>query len=676
MCEANSFYAAFLNKVIEGKGDVTPIIDNRKSCTFTQLIKAIDQLTDELTEKGVKKGDHVALWGCNSIEWLSMFLAITRIGAVAVLFNYSLSQAELEAFCDLCDIKAIAYGVTRALKEDPQAPFNLAAAAGINPDMCLRFDDGTLLERSASRTVNTDFTDITEEESRNSVAFIVFTTGTTSQAKAVQLTQWALLHDSKNWINVEGRVRAEDYPPTLVAIPLFHIFGLLTVVIGILNDLLVLLIAQFTPEEILAIAKGRNVDTLTTVAAVHLKLIEHPDFKDILSHPVRRIVSGGGALTQTQFLRIETAYDDARVANGYGQTEATGVVTLPPNTASFELRSTTVGKAYPGKTVVILNPQNQVLKTGEIGEVAIKDEGTVMKGYMKLPPEAQPIDKDGYLHTGDLGYFDQDGYLHLTGRIKDIIIKGGENISPLEVEKALTDLDTIREAKVFGAPHPIYGENVQACVTCFDNASFDEDKIKAEIKKSLAPFKVPERIFLFDQFPVNENGKLDQRTLSVQMLDLLNRYYIDEYLKKGALVADMVIKNSCYTIMPLVSFVVDTAQAVGFSAKKIVKIRLATEEFLTERIINAYTDVGDIRVKILFYPDMMAVQFSDGGQEYDIHKDEKTNISARLILNSVDSFSIEKNADAKSEYRLSFLYENPIDIQEFLLEQAKLVNRK
>ena len=165
-------------------------------------------------------------------------------------------------------------------------------------------------------------------------------------------------------------------------------------------------------------------------------------------------------------------------------------------------------------------------------------------------------------------------------------------------------MENVLQAKVIGTPHPIYGESVEACITMTDGgASFDQDAMKASLRAEIARYKVPSHIFLYDSFPLNVNGKLDQRTLRADMLNRLLRLSVDEELAGGVTVFDVVVKNSNYAIVPVTSMASDLAQAVGFSRQRVTSIRLAAEEMLTKRIMDAYSAAGDIRVKLTLMPE-------------------------------------------------------------------------
>ena len=405
------------------------------------------------------------------------------------------------------------------------------------------------------------------------------------------------------------------------------------------------------------------------MGAIYLSLADAEGFEKNVVPNLHLCMIAGGMSTPVQMMRLELQYANATFINMYGQSEAAPLTMVRPSDM-VEKRAQTVGQAIEGMDIRISDGKGGFLPQGEIGEVVARG-GNLMNGYDKLPSDKQPIDENGWLHTGDLGYLDADGYLHLSGRIKDVIIRGGENISPSEIESALNQMENIREAKVMGAPHPIYGESVEACVTMTDGGkSFDQEALKAALRRVIARFKVPSHIFLYDSFPLNVNGKLDQRTLHADMLTRLRRLAVDEELAGGVTVFDVVVRNSDYAIVPVTSMASELAQSVGFSRRRLMSIRLAVEEMLTERITDAYSAAGDIRVRITLMPEWLRISFSDDGAEYFIDKRRDTSMSAKIILKAVSDFHTDY-PEGKPVYCMDFLYENEFSIQEFLMKSKE-----
>lgn len=638
------------------------IVGSGASCTYEDMLRGVWGLSQKLRAMGVQKGSRVALWGYNSANWLIAFFAIIHAGGTATLVNYSMSGADAAELLTMTETTFLLCGDNAETKKNPDAMQRLAALAGIPSEHCLDI-------RSAALDLSHAFPDAVEtpdargEDGAGETAFIIFTSGTTSRPKAVQLSQRSLSFDADAFNRGIGEQAGRSI---CVSVPLFHILGLLMSFAYLCRGATVCLPANYKSETLLREIDAYRISDMAAVGAIYLSLAEAEGFEEHVVPNLHLCMIAGGMSTPVQMMRLELQFANATFINMYGQSEAAPLTMVRP-TDLVEQRAQTVGRPIDELDVRISDGKGGFLPQGEIGEVVARG-GNLMNGYDRLPPEKQPIDENGWLHTGDLGYFDADGYLHLSGRIKDIIIRGGENISPSEVESALNQLDNIREAKVMGAPHPIYGESVEACVTMTDSgASFDQEAIKAALRTAIARFKVPSHIFLYDSFPLNVNGKLDQRALHADMLMRIKRLTVDEELAGGVTVFDVVVKNSSYAIVPVTSLVSELAASVGFAKRRALSIRLAVEEMLTERITDAYSAAGNIRVRITLMPEWLRVSFSDDGAEYFIDKRRDTSMSAKIILRAVSDFHTDY-PEGKPVYCMDFLYENEFSIQEFLLK--------
>ena len=640
------------------------IVGNGGSCTYEDMRKGICGLEKRLRGMGVKQGSRVALWSYNSANWLIAFFAIVRAGGTAVLVNYSMNSADAAELLAMTETGFLLCGDNGETKKDPDAMRTLASLAGIPEDHCLDI-------RPASVDLGYVYRDEPEDDApdasdEDATAFIIFTSGTTSQPKAVQISQKALSFDADAFNANIGEYAGRS---VCVAVPLFHILGLLMSYAYLCRGATVCLPANYKPETLMREIDAYRISDMAAVGAIYLSLADAEGFEKNVVPNLHLCMIAGGMSTPVQMMRLELQYANATFINMYGQSEAAPLTMVRPSDL-VEKRAQTVGQAIEGMDIRISDGKGGFLPRGEIGEVVARG-GNLMNGYDRLPPEKQPIDESGWLHTGDLGYFDEDGYLHLSGRIKDVIIRGGENISPSEIESALNQLDNIREAKVMGAPHPIYGESVEACVTMTDGgASFDQEALKTALRKVIARFKVPSHIFLYDSFPLNVNGKLDQRALHADMLTRIKRLTVDEELAGGVTVFDVVVRNSNYAIVPVTSMASELAQAVGFSRRRLMSIRLAVEEMLTERIMDAYSAAGNIRVRITLMPEWLRISFSDDGAEYFIDKRRDTSMSAKIILKAVSDFHTDY-PEGKPVYCMDFLYENEFSIQEFLMKSKE-----
>ncbi len=614
---------------------------------------------------GVGKGSRVALWGYNSANWLIAFFSIVRAGGTAVLVNYSMNSGDAADLLRMTDTGFLLCGENGETKKNPDAMKALASLAGIPEERCLDIrpaavDLGHAFPEAAEAP------DARTEADAEETAFIIFTSGTTSKPKAVQISQRSMSFDADAFNANVGEYAGRSI---CVAVPLFHILGLLMSYAYLCRGATVCLPANYKPETLVREIDAYRVADMAAVGAVYLGLAEAEGFEKNVVPNLHLCMIAGGMSTPVQMMRLELQYANATFINMYGQSEAAPLTMVRPSDL-VEQRAQSVGQAIDGLDVRISDGKGGFLPRGEIGEVVARGSN-LMNGYDKLPQEMQPIDENGWLHTGDLGLLDENGYLYLAGRIKDVIIRGGENISPSEIENALSQMDNIREAKVMGAPHPIYGESVEACVTMTDGGkSFDQEAIKNALRSVIARFKVPSHIFLYDRFPLNVNGKLDQRALHADMLTRLMRLSVDVKLAGGVTVFDLVVKNSGYAIVPVTSLVSELAADIGFSRRRAMGIRLAVEEMLTERIMDAYSAAGNIRLRITLMPEWLRISFSDSGAEYFIDKRRDTSMSAKIILKAVSDFHTDY-PDGKPVYCMDFLYEQDINIQEYLMKNNK-----
>ena len=638
------------------------IIGNGGSCTYEDMRKGIMGLDGKLREMGVGKGSRVALWGYNSANWLIAFFAVVRAGGTAVLVNYSMGSADAAELLTMTETGFLLCGDNGETKKNPDAMRTLASLAGIPEGHCLDLRPD-VLDLSRSFRDAAEMPDARDESEADDTAFIIFTSGTTSKPKAVQISQKALTFDTDAFNANIGEYAGRS---VCVAVPLFHILGLLMSYSYLCRGATVCLPANYKPETLATEIDAYRISDMAAVGAVYLGLAESEGFEKNVVPNLHLCMIAGGMSTPVQMMRLELQFANATFINMYGQSEAAPLTMVRPSDL-VEQRAQTVGQAIEGIDIRISDGKGGFLPRGEIGEVVARGEN-LMNGYDKLPKEKQPIDENGWLHTGDLGYLDENGYLHLSGRIKDVIIRGGENISPSEIENALNRMDNIREAKVMGAPHPIYGESVEACVTMTDGgADFDPEAIKTALRTVIARYKVPSHIVLYDSFPLNVNGKLDQRALHADMLTRLKRLAVDEELAGGVTVFDLVVKNSSYAIVPVTSLVSELAADIGFSRRRAMSVRLAVEEMLTERIMDAYSAAGNIRLKITLMPEWLRVSFSDSGAEYFIDKRRDTSMSAKIILKAVSDFHTDY-PDGKPVYCMDFLYEQDINIREYLMQ--------
>ena len=658
-------FSEMLNR---GQGAATALVDARGSVTYDEFRSAVAGFAANLHDRGLVKGDRVALWGYNSANWLVAFFAIVRAGGVALLLNYSMDIADAAELLRKADARFLVCGDNGQTKRRNDAMQALADAAGIEPSCCADVrNDACDLARNYAGTEG--LAEQRQPNEEGDTAFIIFTSGTTSAPKAVCVSQRALTADARALIaGLEGTMGGS----VCVAVPLFHILGLLTSYVYLMLGSAVCLPASYRADALVSMVGERQVSDMAAVGAVYQGLVDADGFRESIVPHLRTCLIAGGMSTPVQMMRLELDFANATFINMYGQSEGAPLTMVRPSDL-VELRAGTVGRAVDGVELRISDLDGSMLPVGEVGEVLARGV-CLMNGYEGLSADDQAIDADGWLHTGDLGVLDSAGYLRLAGRIKDVIIRGGENISPAEIEAELTSIEGIKDAKVMGAPHAIFGESVEACVTTQGAAPFDEGCVLESLRTRMPRYKVPAHIFSFSEFPLNVNGKLDQRALYVSMLRRLLEIEVDQELSGGITVFEITVKNSSYAIGPVTALVSELASNIGYEHHRAERIRLAVEEMLIERIMYAYSGAGDISVRLVLMPEWLRVSFSDNGAEYVIDKRRDTSTSARIILGLVDNFHTEKHGD-RLEYCMDFLYDGDLSVKDFLMRDKEAAEK-
>lgn len=659
-------FSDMLAGLADSKGDSLALVYKDEEYTYGEFHRAVELCAADLVKMGVEPGDHVALWSLNSANWLITFFGIIRAGGVAVLANYGMPPAELAKLLAFTDVKYIACGAVPALAKDPEAAGKLAEAAGVGPDKLYDIRHGSMDYRK--RLAGGELPGPLPEEDRNSrrTAIIIFTSGTTGMPKAVEQSQSAVLHNAEWLIKIQRNNVGERF---LLALPLFHSYGLEIAVCYCSLGRTLYITDALAPDILVNMIIENEITDLFSVSVLYFGIVSHPLFEEAAGLP-RFCGVGGSFSTPVQLMRLAMLFPNAAFFCGYGQTETCTVITVPSPDAGIETCANTVGRPLEGLDVRIFDARQGFLPDGKTGEVLVRGD-SLMNGYYKLPPEQQAIDAEGWLHTGDLGYFDEDGNLRLAGRIKDIIIKNGENVSPSEIEARITECGGVREVKVLGAPHPLFGESIEACIVMQRGVEFDEAALREQLKSRLSSFKTPSHFFVYEGLPLNASGKIDLRTLQSDMFDRLKTLAIQEALHAGVCAAQVTVKNTSYNVVPVASMVENLMEAIGFGRKDKRRIRLAAEEMLIERITNAFADVGDINLQVLLFRDWVTLRFTDGGTPYSIEKDSASSYSAMIILKMVDSYQRGHAEDGKPVYWFSFLYDKDFDVNNFMKEHSR-----
>ena len=502
-------------------------IDLRLS--FRALRERVDAIARGLLALGVNKGDKVAVLATNVPEWLLLELALPKIGAVLVTVNTNVRRSELEYLLRQAEVHTIvcidehrgnAYAQTlaelipelgrvgdAAAEAIASAAFpHLRHAILIGPAQAragmLPFEGmlaaGLTLEASALRKRQA-------EVRPDDVSQIQFTSGTTGAPKGAMITHRGTINNARLF-GYRAGFRQGDRMVT--AMPFFHTAGNVLDVLGLLvhGGTLVKAI-QFDPLKMLELVHHERATILHGVPTMLIAMLQHPRAAEFDCSSLRLVVSGGTPIPVPVLEQVKARFGADPVI-GFGMTEAGPMVTGTPAGDSFELKSATVGIPLPHIGVKIVDGAGDVVALGTPGELLVRTF-SVMKGYYKMPDKtAEAIDADGWLHSGDLATIDARGYVRIVGRIKDMIIRGGENVYPAEVENFLMRHPAILQAQVVGIPDPYMGEEAAAFVQLREGMQLTEDALRDHCKANMSRHKLPKYFRFVAAFPLTPSGKV------------------------------------------------------------------------------------------------------------------------------------------------------------------------
>ncbi len=478
----------------------------RKPLSYRALFEQVDYVRRTLNDFGLGRGDRIALVLPNGPEMASAFLGVSACAACAPL-NPSYRAEEFEFYLNDLDARAL---IVAAGSDTPAIA--VARKLGIVV-LQLNVDDGapagvfTLSGSAMPRTVERGYAG-TEE-----VALLLHTSGTTSRPKLVPLLHANLCASARNVARVLALTEDDR---CLSVMPLFHIHGLVGALLSSLYaGSAVVCAPSFDAARFFAWADAYSPTWYTAVPTMHQAILERAkDHADFLARRCLRLIRSSSAALPPRVMAELEAVFAAPVIEAYGMTEAAHQMAsnpLPPGAR----KPGSVGRAA-GPEMAILDAAGSVLSHGQTGEIAIRG-ANVMPGYASNPVANQSAFSTGWFRTGDQGYLDDDGYLFITGRLKEIINRGGEKISPREVDEVLMDHPAVQQVITFAMPHDKLGEDVAAAVVLRDGASATEQELRHFVGQRLADFKVPRKIIFLDEIPKGATGKLQRIGLATKL---------------------------------------------------------------------------------------------------------------------------------------------------------------
>ncbi|MBQ0797122.1 long-chain-fatty-acid--CoA ligase [Zhongshania sp.] len=483
--------------------------------SYRDISHQSEQLARSLRSEGLEHGDRVAVLCENCPEYLSMMMACSRIGAVLVPINYRLAPAEVLFVLQDTKTKLLLApdGKLTELVEGLR-PL-ISGLTVISTTEQGDYNWQNWLEHGAANTAETNFS---KSDPNTYSAFLqLYTSGTTGNPKGVVISHHniiALYTMSQTSLPVKSGVGTRD----LVCAPNFHIGGSGTLLLPILAGASVVLHSSFNPVAIVDDLEQLQIDNMFIVPAMIMAIIEYvPNIEQRDFSHLKQLLYGASPIS-TGLLEKATSIFKCDFYQCYGMTETTGtVVSLSPADHALALNGRpellqSCGRPLAGVEVKVINKQGEALASGQTGELLIRSESN-MQGYFNLEQASRDTVIDGWVHTGDSAMIDEDGYIFLRDRIKDMIVSGGENIYPIEIENVLSKHAAITDVAVVGIPDDKYGETPLACVVCATGQTLTIEELITYCRDQLAGYKIPRRLEFYETLPRNPSGKILKKTL-------------------------------------------------------------------------------------------------------------------------------------------------------------------
>jgi fatty-acyl-CoA synthase len=522
--------------------------------TYGALAAEVDRMARGLLGLGFAAGDRIGVWSTNNIEWLILQMATARMGALLVNINpayrprelaYVLERAEINGLFLIPSFRTSDYvamitdcvpelknakakegtigaanfpHLKRVVLYDPAAP-----EATARPDAWLGMAIWAEVLAAGEGVREEDLDAVTAALDRDDPINIQFTSGTTGFPKAVVLTHHNILNNAYFSAKALGFTEADRL---CVPVPFYHCFGMVLANLLCLSvgAALVIPSEHFDAPAVLRSIEAERCTAVHGVPTMFIAELEHPDFAKSDLSSLRTGIMAGAPCPEPLMRRVMTDMHCPEILIGYGETEASPLTHLTDRHDSIERRTQTVGRNLPHQEVKVVDVESRrTLACGEIGEICFRGHH-IMRGYYgDAEATAKALDEAGWLASGDLGTMDEDGYVRITGRLKEMIIRGGENIYPREIEDWLFTHPKISQAAVFGVPDEFYGEEICAWVELHPGEKMTEDELRSYCREGLAHFMAPKYVRFVTEFPMTVTGKLQKfrmREAEIESLDL------------------------------------------------------------------------------------------------------------------------------------------------------------
>ena len=512
--------------------------------TYRQFNDACRLLAKGLLRLGIKKGDNISIWAYNVPEWVLLQFASAKIGAILVTVNTSYKSAELEYILSQSDSTSlfmvgsfkdsdyveVLSGVVPELAtsqpgalSSPKLPFlkNVIFIGSETPAGMLNFDS---IIKLGEGVPDAELAAVEATLNCHETINMQYTSGTTGFPKGVMLTHSNIVN---NGFNIGECMKFSEKDRLCIPVPFFHCFGcVLAVMASVTHGTTMVPVEIFDPLKVLQTIEQEKCTAVHGVPTMFIAELEHPEFSTFDLTTLRTGIMAGSNCPIEVMKKVNSQMHASEITIAYGQTESSPVITQTRTDDAIELRVATVGRSLPDVEVKIVDIETgETLPPGKQGELCTRGYH-VMRGYYKMPDEtARAIDSENWLHTGDLAIMDDHGYCKITGRIKNMIIRGGENIYPREIEEFLYTHPKVSDIQVYGVPDRKYGEQVMAAVILKNGVEMSEEEIREFCRGKIANYKIPKYVKFVDSYPMTASGKIQKfkmREMAIKELQLVD----------------------------------------------------------------------------------------------------------------------------------------------------------
>ena len=482
------------------------------SYTYKELSERVNSLAKGLIAAGVKKETHVALLAPTSPDWILYFLATTKLGGIPVCLNDKNTMTEIKSLVTHSDSTVLvtskeSIGNDTTLFDAVETVIFLEETISIQT----KVKDTEIIEALGEKVSDETLQEYVAKTSPEDTLLFLYTSGTTGNPKAVMLGQSRILNNVLTFIDNFGYTQEDAI---LSALPLFHVMGcLFTAMLIFMVGGKLVLTKKFSTKKALQIIQDIKCTSFHGVPTMYQFMLNYCKDYDVTS--LKKGMLAGAYCAPEVINEIQDKLGIENIFSCYGQSEGVGFTQIRMSD-SDEKKRTTVGRAVDGVELKIVNDEGETLPTGQVGEILAYMPGCML-GYYKNQEATDATIVDGWIHTGDLGFLDKEGYLTIKGRKKELIIRGGENISPSEIEDVIRSYAMVHDVAVVGVPDKVLGEEIAAFIQMKPGANFSSEEVMAYISQSLPKFKTPKYVYYMDEMPITSTGKILKRKL-VEMI--------------------------------------------------------------------------------------------------------------------------------------------------------------